>query len=49
MCGRETSNLWPLRIGEQKRKRKKKKPQIQNIIFASATQSGHEKARKACS
>jgi len=39
------SNLRPLRLSEEKKKRKERrryKPQLQNIIYASATQDGHQ-------
>ena len=42
----QTSNLWRLRLGEEKKKdRKKKKPQGKDIISASAMQGGHKKER----
>jgi len=37
-----TSNLQPLRLGEEK-KIERKKPQGKNIMSASATQGGHNK------
>jgi len=39
----QTSNLQRLRLGEEKKK--KKKPQGKNILSASATQGGHKKWR----
>jgi len=41
--GRDTSNLRPLRLGEEKRKKK----QDQDIMSASATQGDHKESRAA--
>jgi len=37
-----TCNLRRLRLGEERKKERKKKPQGKNIMFASATQGGHK-------
>jgi len=45
MCGVwQTSNLRRLRLGEEKKIERKKKPQGKNIMFASAMQGGHNKS-----
>jgi len=38
----EDIHLRPLRLGEEKKERRRKKIQDQNIMSASATQGGHK-------
>jgi len=40
----QTSDLRRLKIDEEQKDRKKKKPQDENIMSASATQGSHKKA-----